>query len=87
MALKKEKLRGAKATIHLKDAWVDTSLGVGFEFLWGRPTDHEIPAFNGTLVHTSYIVEMRGDVVETKRSVYNILNWDESKLPAQPELF
>lgn len=87
MALKKEKLRGAKPIIDLKDAWVDTSLGEGFEFLWGRPTNHETPSFNGTLVHTSYIVEMRGDVVETKRSVYNILNWDESKLPVQTELF
>lgn len=87
MALKKEKLGGDKPRIDLKDAWVDVSMGSGFEFLWGIPVNHPTETLNGTLVHTSYIVAVRGNEVETKRSVYKVLNWDDSKVHPQAELF
>lgn len=87
MALKKEKLGVGKPSIDLEGAWVDDSMGDGYNFLWGIPTNHESKVLNGTLVHTSYVVAVRGNVVETKRSVYNILSWDKDKIHPQAELF
>lgn len=86
MTLKKEK-PSAKLTVDLKDAWIDVSMGKGCEFLWGIPVNHPSELMNGKITHTSYIVSLNGNVVETKRSVYNILNWDENKVHPQAELF
>ncbi len=87
MALKKEKRPSNKPVVDLKDAWIDSSMGKDCRFLWGRPTNHDIGALNGTLVHTSFIVAIEGNVVETKRSVYNILNWEKKPVAVQTELF
>lgn len=87
MALKKEKLGAGKPMVDLKSAWVDISMGPNCEFLWGIPTNHEIEALNGKTIHTSYIVAIVGNVVETKRAVYNVLSWDEKKIHPQGEMF
>lgn len=87
MALKKEPLGQGKPIIDLNKAWVDDSMGDGCNFLWGRPVNHPVENLNDTLVWTSYIVAVRGNVVETKRSVYNVLSWDKDKIHPQAELF
>lgn len=87
MALKKEKLSSVKPKVQIKDAWVDVSLGKGYNFLWGIPIDHPNESLNGNIVHTSYIVSIKDDIVETKRSIYKVLSWDTKKLPLQLDLF
>jgi hypothetical protein len=76
-----------KAKVDIKDAWIDTSMGAKNHFLWGKPVNHPTESINGSLVHTSFIVKVEGNVVETKHNVYNVLNWDEKKLSPQAELF
>jgi hypothetical protein len=76
-----------KANVDIKDAWVDDSMGNGFNFLWGVPVNHPTASINGKLVHTSFIVKVEGSIVETKHNVYNILNWNEAKVHPQGELF
>lgn len=71
----------------LREAWVDDSMGNGRNFLWGIAVDHPDVMLEGKTVHTSYIVAVRGNVVETKRAVYNILSWDTAKIHPQGELF
>ena len=74
-------------TLTLKDAWIDESMGPRHNFLWGTAVDHPDEKFNDKRVHSSYIIKVEGNVVETKRAVYNILNWDTTKVHPQGELF
>lgn len=84
---KKEKLGLGKPIIDINKAWIDDSMGSGCNFLWGIPTNHENETMNGKTIHTSYIVAIQGNLVETKRAVYNVLSWDEKKIHPQAELF
>ncbi|MEG0886724.1 MAG: hypothetical protein RSH52_36465, partial [Janthinobacterium sp.] len=76
-----------KPQLTLKEAWIDTSMGDNRNFLWGIAVNHPDETFNDKKTHTSYIVAVRGNVVETKRAVYNILSWDAAKIHPQGELF
>lgn len=84
---KKPELGTGKNKINIEQAWIDDSMGEGFNFLWGKPVDHPREVWNGKLIHTSYIQAVRGNLVETKYSVYNVLSWDEKKIHPQAELF
>lgn len=76
-----------KTNVDIKDAWIDTTMGPGCNFLWGRPVNHPNESINGVHVHTSFIVKVEGNVVETKHNIYNVLNWNEKKDHPQAELF
>lgn len=56
--------------------------------LWGYPVNYpqsHVPdghrVTNGKMIRTSTIIKVQGDIVETERTIYNVLNWDDSLLP------
>jgi hypothetical protein len=62
-----------KQVVKIKDARIAGYFGK--KVLFGCPEDHPRQYLNGKDVHTSEILSMQGDRVETLNTVYMVQNW------------
>lgn len=79
-----------KPTVDIKDAWFDKHYS-NKKILRGIPLNHPRNYLNGILIYTSSIQKHEGNIVETRNTIYNVMNWvteeEAKKLASQPELF
>lgn len=73
VALKKIPVDTVKPVVEINNAYVDTFLGKGLEFLWGYSVKDP-----DNILHTTFIVSIDGDTVTTKRAIYKVLSWKET---------
>jgi hypothetical protein len=74
-----------KRRVDVTDAYIQ--IQSKFDVLVCRPQNYYLDWLNGSLVTTGPILAKRGNLVETRQNVYNVLSWDENKTPRQLELF
>jgi hypothetical protein len=90
--LKRQDLREAsglvKPTVDIRDAWFDVNYSEK-KILRGIPVNHPRGYLNGVLVYTSNVQSHDGNIVETRNTVYNVLNWvtEEESKELQLKLF
>lgn len=80
-----------KPTVQIKDAyiteigyWSDSNLGILSGIPLDYPDEHQYrlgALENGKRVWTSAIVKQEGNVVETRRTIYHVLNWIDQPDP------
>jgi hypothetical protein len=68
-------LPGVKPIVDIEDALLGPYWGTTSILLFGSPRNHPKVHLNGVDMHSSTVLAVRGDRVETKNTIYNVLNW------------
>lgn len=79
-ALKHQDQREAAAVVNkpivdIYDAAIHEWFGSGKDILCGTPINHPNQSLNGKDMHSSAIVRVDGNTVETRNTIYNVLDW------------
>lgn len=69
--------KSVKPVVEMVDATVGRHPYYRDEVIFGVPSNHPNTRLNGRYITSSPIVKQDGDIIETRNTIYKVLNWAE----------